>query len=109
MTCQISSIFTLKVLKIEAELEIFHYSRKHLLVLHHARFHGYGPKNHIVTAIYTLGTLNIPLIIFSMNNKFGNLLTPARVIAIELYKEYDIIVMSFKFIRIQISSVNVHH
>ena len=43
------------------------------------------------------------------NSKFENLLTSARVIAIELYKEYDIIVMSFKFIRIQISSVNVHH
>ena len=78
-------------------------------MLHHAKFHGNSPKNHIVTAIYTLGTLNIPLILFSMNNKFENLLTSARVIAIELYKEYDITVMSFKFIRIQISSVNVHH
>ena len=78
-------------------------------MLHHAKFHGNSPKNHIVTAIYTLGTLNIPLILFSMNNKFENLLTSARVIEIELYKEYDIIVVSFKFIRIQISSVNVHH
>ena len=43
------------------------------------------------------------------NSKSEDLLTSARVIAIELYKEYDIIVMSFKFIRIQISSVNVHH
>ena len=43
------------------------------------------------------------------NSKFETLLTSARVIAIELYKEYDIIVTSFKFIRIQISSANVHH
>ena len=43
------------------------------------------------------------------NSKFENLLTLARVIAMELYKEYDIIVTSFKLIRIQISSVNVHH
>ena len=43
------------------------------------------------------------------NSKFENLLTSAGVIAIELCKEYDIIVTSFKFIRIQISSVNVHH
>ena len=43
------------------------------------------------------------------NSKFEHLLTSARVIATELYKECDIIVMSFKFIRIQISSVNVHH
>ena len=43
------------------------------------------------------------------NSKFENLLISARVTAIELYKEYDIIVTSFKFIRIQISSVNVHH
>ena len=78
-------------------------------MLHHAKFHGNSPKNHKVTAIYTLGTLNIPLILFLMNDKFENLLMSARVIAIELYKEYDIIVTSFKFIRIQISSVNVHH
>ena len=43
------------------------------------------------------------------NSKFEYLLTSARVIATELYKEYDIIVMSFKFIRIQISSANLHH
>ena len=43
------------------------------------------------------------------NSKFENLLTSARFIAIELYKEYDIIVTSFKVIRIQISSVTVHH
>ena len=43
------------------------------------------------------------------DSKFENLLTSARVIATELYKEYDIIVMSFKFIRIQISSANLHH
>ena len=78
-------------------------------MLHHAKFHGNSPKNHKVTAIYTLGTLSIPLILFSMNSKFENMLTSARVIAIELYQEYDIIVMSFKFIRIQISSVNVNH
>ena len=48
------------------ELKIFHYPRKHLFVLYHAKFHGNSPKNHKVTVIYTLGTLNIPLILFSM-------------------------------------------
>ena len=43
------------------------------------------------------------------NSKFENLMTSAIVITIELYKEYDIIVTSFKFIRIHISPVNVHH
>ena len=46
------------------KLKIFHCSRKHLFVLHHAKFHGNIPKNHKVTAIYTLGILNIPLILF---------------------------------------------
>ena len=35
-------------------------------MLHHAKFHGNSPKNYKVTAIYTLGTVNIPLILFSM-------------------------------------------
>ena len=78
-------------------------------MLHHAKFHGNGPKNHKVTAIYTIWDPKYTLILFSMNSKLEHLLKSARVIAIELYKEYDIIVMSFKFIRIQISSVNVHH
>ena len=60
---------------------------------------------------------NLQIIIFEkllvsaidFNSKFENLLTSTRFIAIELYKEYDISVTSFKFIRIQISSVNVHH
>ena len=53
-------------------------------MLHHAKFDGNSPKNHKVTAIYTLGTLNMPLILFSMNSKFENLLTSARVIATEI-------------------------
>ena len=40
-------------------------------MLYHAKFHGNSPKNHKVTAIYTLGTLNIPLILFSMINLSG--------------------------------------
>ena len=47
--------------------------------------------------------------VIDFNCKFEPLLASARFIAIELYKEYDIIVTSFKFIRIQISSVTVHH
>ena len=35
-------------------------------MLYHARFQGNSSKNHKVTAMYTLGTLNIPLILFSM-------------------------------------------
>ena len=36
-------------------------------MLRHAKFDGNSPHNNKVTAIYTLGTLNIPLILFSMN------------------------------------------
>ena len=43
---------------------MFHYSRKHPFVLHHAKFHRNSPKNH--KAVYSLGTLNIPLILFSI-------------------------------------------
>ena len=66
VTYQNRSFFTFLVLKIEAELKkilkFFHNSGKHLFVLHHAKFHGNSPKNHKVTAIYILRTLNIPLI-----------------------------------------------
>ena len=36
-------------------LKIFHNYRKHLCVLYHAKIHSNSPKNHKVTAIYTLG------------------------------------------------------
>ena len=49
--------------------------------------------------LYIIEKLLVSAIDF--NSKFENLLTSTRVIAIELYKEYDIIVMSFEFIRIQ--------
>ena len=67
MTCQISPFFTFQVLKIAAELEkiksFFHCFRKHLFVL---QSDGNSSQNYNVTAIYTLGTLNIHLTLFSM-------------------------------------------
>ena len=39
---------------------------------------------------------------FDFGSKFENLLTSARFIAKELYKEYDVIVTSHEFVRIQI-------
>ena len=39
---------------------------------------------------------------FDFDSKFGNLLTSARFTAKELYKEYDVIVTSHEFIRIQV-------
>ena len=46
---------------------------------------------------------------FDFYSKFENLLTLARFIAKELYKEYDVIVKSHELTRIQTSSVHVHH
>ena len=40
-------------------------------MLHHAKFHGNSPKNIKVTVDYTLGTINIPLILFSMFSIFS--------------------------------------
>ena len=39
---------------------------------------------------------------FDFDGKFENLLTSARFRAKELYKEYDVIVTSHQFVRIQI-------
>ena len=46
---------------------------------------------------------------FDFDSKFGNLLTSARFLAKEMFKEFDVIVTSHQFFRIQTSSVDVHH
>ena len=69
VTCQIRPFLTFRVRKIAAELEesqnFFHCFRKHLFVLHHPKFGGNSSQKIEVIAIYALGTLNVPLILFS--------------------------------------------
>ena len=47
-------------------------------MLHHAKFHGNNFQNNKVTAIYTLGTLNVLLILVSVPNKFTHTLGPDK-------------------------------
>ena len=74
MTCQIRSFFTFRVLIIVTELEkkskIFHCCRKHLFVLHQAKFDGNSSQNDKVAAIYTLRTLNVLDLIFNVVSMF---------------------------------------
>ena len=60
-----------------------------------------------IDKLYILGKLLVRA--FDFDSKFENLLTSARFIAKELYKEYDIIVTSYEFVRFQTSSLHVHH
>ena len=74
MACQIRPFFTFRVLIIVMELEIsqniFHCCRKHLFVLHQAKFDGNSSQNDKVTAIYTLRTLNVLDLIINVVSMF---------------------------------------